>query len=145
MTKKQFNTLVQKHSPKTKKASTCAKAFAIGGAICVIGQGLFELFGHLGFDRDKSGAMASMTLIAAAALMTGAGLYDKLAKHGGAGTLVPITGFANAVVAPALEFKTEGFIYGVGAKMFSIAGPVLVYGIAASGVYGVVHWLLKMQ
>jgi len=141
LTNKAYGALVKKHSPKTRKFSTCTKAFLIGGAICTIGQGLLNLYTHIGFDKEKSGALTSVTLIAAAAILTGLRLYEKLAKHGGAGTLVPITGFANAVVSPALEFKSEGFIYGVGAKMFAIAGPVLLYGIAASALYGFLYYL----
>jgi len=141
ITNKEYGEIAQKHSPKTKVALTSAKAFLIGGAICAIGQGFINFYTHLGFNKTDSGALTSMTLIFIAAILTGLKLYDKLAKHAGAGTIVPITGFANAVVAPALEFKTEGYIMGVGAKMFTIAGPVLVYGIAASALYGIIYYL----
>ena len=113
-------------------------AFFVGGGICTIGQGLTALYKGMGLDRDQTGTAVSVTLIAAAALLTGLGWFDLLAKRAGAGTLVPITGFANAMVAPALEFKSEGLVMGVGAKMFVIAGPVLVFGISASVLYGVI-------
>jgi len=142
ITNKEYGELAKKHSPNTKKAFTLTKAFLIGGAICTIGQGFFNLYTYLGMSQATSSALTSMTLIFIAAVLTGLKLYDKLAKHGGAGTLVPITGFANAVVAPALEFKTEGYILGVGAKMFTIAGPVIVYGIAASALYGILLYVL---
>jgi stage V sporulation protein AC len=141
ITKKEYGELVKKNSPNTKSSVNCTKAFLIGGAICTVGQGFLNLYAHLGFGRREAGALTSMTLIFIAAIMTGLRLYEKLAKHGGAGTLVPITGFANAVVAPALEHKSEGWVHGIGTKMFSIAGPVLVYGIAASALYGVLYFL----
>ena len=143
ITKKEYAELAKKRSPNTNKAVTMTKAFLIGGAICTVGQFFLNLYTNLGFDKNTSGALTSISLIFIAAVMTGLKLYDKLAKHGGAGTLVPITGFANAVVAPALEFKTEGYILGVGAKMFVLAGPVLVYGIAASALYGVILYLFR--
>ena len=114
--------------------------FGVGGAICALGQGLRELFQSLGLDQDQAGTAVSVTLIALAALLTGLGQFDKLAKRAGAGTLVPITGFANAMVSPALEFKSEGLITGAAAKLFVVAGPVLVYGISASVVYGLILW-----
>lgn len=122
----------------------CWNAFWIGGAICTLGQFLVNRYSTLGLEKDLAGTAASMTLVVLSALMTGLSLYDDLAKIAGAGTLVPITGFANAIAAPAVEFKTEGFVLGVGAKMFTIAGPVLVYGISASVVYGWIYWLWKM-
>ena len=137
ITKKEYGELAKKHSPGTRLPITLTKAFLFGGTICAIGQGFLNLYTHLGMDKTTAGAVTSITLIVIAAILTGLKLYDKLAKHGGAGTLVPITGFANAVVAPALEFKTEGYIFGIGAKMFVLAGPVIVYGIAASALYGV--------
>jgi stage V sporulation protein AC len=143
ITDKEYAELTKKHSPKTKLGFTLTKAFLIGGAICAIGQGFLNAYTNLGFGKIEAGALTSMTLIFISAVLTGFKVYDKIAKHGGAGTLVPITGFANAVVAPALEFKSEGFILGVGAKMFTIAGPVIVYGIAASAVYGVVYYLVQ--
>ena len=118
-------------------------AFLVGGGICTIGQGLTQLFQQYGLDQDQAGTATSVTLILAAALLTGLGLFDKLAKRAGAGTLVPITGFANAMVSPALEFKSEGLITGTAAKLFTVAGPVLVFGISASVIYGLILCLLK--
>jgi len=116
-------------------------AFVVGGLICTLGQVLVNCYSTLGLDKDAAGSAASMTLVALSALLTGLSLYDNLAKHAGAGTLVPITGFANAIAAPAIEFKTEGMILGTAAKMFTIAGPVIVYGLAASVVYGFIYWI----
>ena len=119
-----------------------AWAFGVGGAICVLGQALLNWYQNLGLDRDQAGTAVSVTLVFAAAVLTGLGWFDKLAKRAGAGTLVPITGFANAVVSAAIEFKAEGRVPGTGAKMFLIAGPVIVYGTLAAVVYGAVLWLL---
>lgn len=143
ITNKEYGEITKKRSPNTRVALTFTKAFLIGGTICAIGQGFMNLYTYWGFNKTNSGALTSMTLIFTAAILTGLKLYDKIAKHGGAGTLVPITGFANAVVAPALEYKTEGYVLGVGAKMFTIAGPVLVYGIAASALYGILYYLFR--
>lgn len=111
-------------------------AFCVGGGICTVGQALLGLYQSWGLDKDTAGTAVSVTLIAAAALLTGLGWFDQLAKRAGAGTLVPITGFANAMVSPALEFKQEGYVTGVSAKLFTVAGPVLVFGISASVIYG---------
>ena len=121
-----------------------AKAFLVGGLICLLGQCCITLYTSLGLPKEEAGTAASMSLVALSALLTGLSLYDDLAKAAGAGTLVPITGFANAISAPAVEFKTEGFILGVGAKMFTIAGPVIVYGLSASVVYGLIYWLCTL-
>ena len=118
-------------------------AFFVGGGICTIGQGLTALYKGMGLDRDQTGTAVSVTLIAAAALFTGLGWFDLLAKRAGAGTLVPITGFANAMVSPALEFKSEGYVTGMSAKMFSVAGPVLVFGISASVVLGLIIYFIQ--
>ena len=141
MTEKQYGKLVQEASPKSPIWKNCLNAFWIGGLICVLGQLLMGFYGGLGLDKTDAGTAVSMTLVALSALFTGLSLYDDLAKVAGAGTLVPITGFANSVAAPAVEFKTEGFVLGVAAKMFTIAGPVIVYGLCASVLYGVVYWL----
>jgi len=143
ITNKDYAELTKKRSPNTKLPVTLTKAFLIGGLICTIGQGFHDLYENLGFDKLDAGALTSMTLIFLAAMLTGFKLYDKIARHGGAGTLVPITGFANAVVAPSLEFKTEGYILGIGAKMFTIAGPVILYGVTASVIYGIILYLLR--
>ena len=141
MTERQYGQLVQEMSPKSPMGKDCLNAFWIGGLICTIGQLFLNLYTSLGLEKQDAGTLASMSLVALSALLTGLSLYDDLAKHAGAGTLVPITGFANAITAPAVEFKTEGFVLGVGAKMFTIAGPVIVYGISASVVYGLGYWL----
>ena len=136
MTEKQYGALVARMAPKSPMWRDCLNAFWIGGLICVVGQIFTNCYGAWGLEKQDAGTAASMTLVALSALLTGLSVYDDIAKHAGAGTLVPITGFANAIAAPAVEFKTEGFVLGVGAKMFTIAGPVIVYGLAASVVYG---------
>ena len=128
----------QKAAPNSKLWRNMLVAFLIGGLICTIGQGIMSWMQSLGLSREDGGAVTSISLIFLSALLTGLNCYDNIAKHAGAGTLVPITGFANAVVSPALEFKCEGLVMGVGAKMFVIAGPVLAYGISASVLYGVI-------
>ncbi len=144
MTEKQYAELVKELSPKSPMWKDCVKAFCIGGAICALGQVFMNIYGNMGLDQQEAGTMASITLVALSALMTGLSLYDNIAKHAGAGTLVPITGFANSIAAPAVEFKTEGFILGGGAKMFTIAGPVIVYGVSASVVYGFIYWITTL-
>ena len=118
-------------------------AFCVGGGICTIGQGLTALYKGMGLDRDQTGTAVSVTLIAAAALLTGLGWFDLLAKQAGAGTLVPITGFANAVASPAIDFRAEGVVTGTAVKMFTVAGPVIVFGTAASAVYGLLLWAMQ--
>lgn len=145
MTEREYGKLVDELSPDSPMGKDCVIAFVVGGLICTLGQVFMKLYGVLGLDKDNAGTAASMTLVALSALLTGLSLYDNIAKYAGAGTLVPITGFANAVAAPAVEFKTEGFILGVGAKMFTIAGPVIVYGVAASVIYGFIYWLWGMM
>lgn len=129
--------------PKTKCLRNLSGAFLIGGTICTIGQFVLNFYLDAGLSTPNAFAACSMTLIAFSAVLTGFGVYDKIAKFGGGGTLVPITGFANAVVSPAMEFKSEGFVLGLGVKIFTIAGPVIVYGVLASVVYGFVLWILK--
>ena len=141
MTEKQYGALVARMAPKSPMWRDCLNAFWIGGLICVVGQIFTNCYGAWGLEKQDAGTAASMTLVALSALLTGLSVYDDIAKHAGAGTLVPITAFANAIAAPAVEFKTEGFVLGVGAKMFTIAGPVIVYGLAASVVYGFIYWL----
>lgn len=140
----EYNKIVTKNSPKSKLFVNCIKAFLIGGAICTIGQGFTDLYAMLGAAEKDSKTLCSVTLIFIGILLTAIGVYDKIAKHGGAGTLVPITGFANAVSSPAIEFKSEGYIAGLGAKLFIIAGPVIVYGVSASIIYGFVLWILSL-
>ena len=122
----------------------CFNAFWIGGLICALGQLLQNGFLALGMEKTDASTAVSMTLVALSAVLTGLSLYDDIAKHAGAGTLVPITGFANSIAAPAIEFRTEGFVLGVGAKMFTIAGPVIVYGVSASVVYGFIYWITTL-
>ena len=144
MTEREYGKLVQEMSPNSPIWKDCIHAFWIGGLICTLGQVFANWYGSLGLSETDAGTAGSMTLVCLSALLTGLSLYDNIAKHAGAGTLVPITGFANAVAAPAVEFKTEGFVLGVGAKMFTIAGPVIVYGVSASVIYGFVYWLYQM-
>lgn len=144
MTEKEYQKLVDEISPNSPIGKDCLAAFTIGGLICAIGQFFINYYTQIGLDRDAAGTAASMSLVLLSAILTGLSLYDNIAKFAGAGTLVPITGFANAVVAPAIEFKTEGFILGMGAKMFTIAGPVIVYGVAASVVYGLIYWITTL-
>ena len=144
MTEKEYGKLISSMAPKSPIVKDCFNAFWIGGLICCIGQLILNGYTALGLDKTDAGTATSMSLVVLSALLTGLSLYDNIAKYGGAGTLVPITGFANAIAAPAVEFKTEGFILGVGAKMFTIAGPVIVYGTAASVIYGVVYWVTTL-
>lgn len=142
MSKKEYDKIVKQASPPTKSYKTIPSAFVIGGLICVLGECLLNLWQYLDFSEKNAGILTSICLVFLSALLTGLGLYPKIAKLGGAGTLVPITGFANSVVSPAIEFKTEGYILGLGAKIFIIAGPVILYGIVASVIYGVIYWVL---
>lgn len=144
MTEKQYARIVKEMSPKSPVGKDCLFAFLIGGAICALGQCFQNWYASVGMDKQDAAAFTSMTLVALSALLTGLSIYDDIAKYAGAGTLVPITGFANAICAPAVEFKTEGFILGVGARMFTIAGPVIVYGLSASVLYGLVYWLVTV-
>ena len=145
MTEKEYAALVKDLMPKSPIWKDCLNAFWIGGLICALGQGILNGYLALGMGKEEAGTAMSMTLVTLSAILTGFSLYDNIAKHAGAGTLVPITGFANAVAAPAVEFKTEGFVLGVGAKMFTIAGPVIVYGVSASVVYGLIYWLCTLM
>ena len=144
VTAKEYEKLNQKASKNTKSYITIPKAFLIGGIICMIGQGFIDLYKSLGLTELVSSTLASVTLVFLAALLTGLNLYNKIAKHGGAGTLVPITGFSNAVTCSAMEFKSEGLILGLGAKIFTIAGPVIVYGLIASAIYGIILCIVRL-
>lgn len=138
MTNQQYAEYVKRKSPPSPLWGDLLRAFLVGGAICVLGQVITWLWTQAGLDEGDASTACSMSLVFLGALFTGLGVYDDAAKVGGAGTLVPITGFANAVVSPALEFKSEGFITGTAAKMFIIAGPVIVFGLSASIVYGLI-------
>ena len=144
ITSMQYGELVKSHSPNSKTLADTFHAFWIGGLICVLGQLILNGWGMMGLDDKLAATATSMTMIFLGALLTGVGIYDRIAKVAGAGTIVPITGFANSVVSPAMEFKTEGLIMGMGAKIFTIAGPVLVYGLSASVVYGLIYWLITL-
>lgn len=141
LSKAQYSEMYKEASKGTKCWVTIPKAFLFGGLICVIGQSLMDMYLYLGLSKDNASMSVSITLIFLSALLTGLGWYDRIAKHAGAGTLVPITGFANSVAAPALEFKTEGYILGLGAKIFIISGPVILYGTLASVLYGLIYYL----
>ncbi len=138
-----YKRLADRLAPRSNTPVNCGKAFAVGGSICVLGQALKHLYLSLGTGEDPAALLCSVSLIFLSALLTGLGLYDNVAKHGGAGTLVPITGFANAVAAPAIEFKTEGWVTGMAVKMFTIAGPVIVYGTLSAVLYGVIYWAFR--
>ncbi|GHU79751.1 stage V sporulation protein AC [Clostridia bacterium] len=144
LTNNQYSEMVKKASPGSKSALTIPMAFLFGGAICALGEGLINLYMYWGMERDLAFAGCSITLVFLSALLTGLNVYDNIAKIAGAGALVPITGFANAVASPALEFKAEGYVLGLGAKLFAIAGPVIVYGVSAGIVYGVVAFLFGL-
>lgn len=143
VSKQQYSEMVKKASPNSKSFKDIPKAFLIGGAICCLGQALNDLLKNGGLDEKSAATWTSVILVLLSAVLTGLGYYEKIAKHGGAGTLVPITGFANAVVSPALEFKSEGFVLGLGAKIFIIAGPVILYGTAASVLYGLIYYFMN--
>ena len=138
MTNQDYDKLLKERAKPSPMGKNILWAFLVGGAICTAGQGLTTLYQGWGLDKEQAGAATSITLILAAAILTGLGVFDKLAKFAGAGTLVPITGFANAMVSPALEFKSEGFVTGTAVKLFTVAGPVLVFGISASVIYGLI-------
>lgn len=140
----QYGELVKEYSPNSHTLVDMLNAFWTGGLICVLGQLILNGWSLTGLDETQAGTAASMTLVFLGALLTGIGIYDRMAKVAGAGTIVPITGFANSVVSPAMEFKTEGFVMGMSAKIFTIAGPVLVYGLSASVIYGVIYWLMTL-
>ena len=144
LSNQEYSRLVQAHVKASPLWKDLTWAFGVWGAICALGQALRNFYQRLGLDLDQAGTAVSITLVFIAALLTGLGLFDNLAKRAGAGTLVPITGFANAMVSPALEFRSEGLITGVGAKLFTIAGPVLVYGISASVIYGLILYLMTL-
>lgn len=128
--------------PKTNLMIGCARAFLVGGTICVFGQLIMDAFQRMGMDLQTAGTWTSISLIFLGAFITGIGLYDNLGRYAGAGSIIPITGFANGVVSSAIEFKKEGFILGLGAKMFTIAGPVIVYGLLSSAIVGLIYWLI---
>ena len=139
-----YGEMVKKASPPSPVVKDCLLAFLFGGGVCTLAQALFNLYSTLGFPETDAKTTVSVTLIFLSACLTASGRYDDVAKHAGAGMLVPITGFANAVTSPAMEFKAEGFVTGMGAKMFTVAGPVIVYGVSASVVYGLIYWITTL-
>lgn len=141
---KEYSKMAEKASPNSPKIKNCIKAFLFGGGICTFGQFLNTIFERMGFSEDYVKAMTPSVLIIITAILTGIGVFDKIAKHAGAGTIVPITGFANSVVSPAMEFKSEGVIMGTGANIFKIAGPVIAYGIFAGVIYGLIAYIFKL-
>lgn len=143
MDKKQYKEYAEKKSPKSPIIKNCTFAFLVGGLICVIGQAFNDMYKAFGLSKELSGTATSITLIFIGALLTGLNVYPKLAKYAGAGTIVPITGFSNAVSSSALESKTEGYVLGVGAKVFTIAGPVILYGTVASMVAGFIYFIIE--
>ncbi|MDY4670188.1 MAG: stage V sporulation protein AC [Oliverpabstia sp.] len=140
--KKQYEEYVKEITPTHNLWWNMGKAFLIGGAICVLGQGILNWFSSMGLDEKTAGTWCSISLVFLSALLTGMGLYSRLAKWGGAGTLVPITGFANSVAAPAVEYQKEGQVFGIGCKIFTIAGPVILYGTFASWILGILYYVI---
>ncbi len=139
----EYNEYVKQVTPTRNLAWAMCRAFLVGGAICIVGQVILNIAQNMGMDKDTSGSWCSLSLIFLSILLTGLNIYPTFAKWGGAGALVPITGFANSVAAPAIEFKKEGQVFGIGAKIFTIAGPVILYGIFSSWVLGVGYWIGK--
>ena len=144
MDKNEYSKIVSRHSPKSNTRKNCLFAFLIGGGICAGGEGLVSLYRSFGLDALHAKSLCSVTLIFSGVLLTALHIYDRVARHAGAGTLVPITGFANSMASPAIEFKSEGFISGLGAKMFAISGPVIVYGTAAAVLYAAGYYLFRL-
>lgn len=140
----EYNEYVKSVTPENKLIWQMAKAFFVGGVICIIGQGILNYCQNRGIDKETSGSICSLLLILLSVLLTGLNVYPSIASFGGAGALVPITGFANSVAAPAIEYKKEGQVFGIGAKIFTIAGPVILYGIFTSWILGLAYWALKM-
>lgn len=145
MDKKRYKKFAQAHAPKSPTIKNCLKAFLFGGSICAIAEGFTNIYvNFMGLERESAGTLTSVTLILIAVILTAVGIFDKIAKHAGAGTLVPITGFANSVVSPAIDSKAEGYVLGVGAKIFTVAGPVLLYGTLAGAIYGVIYYICSL-
>ena len=143
VTKKEYSEIVKKHSGKSPVFKDTVRAFLCGGAICTLGQGLRNLYLSFDLGEDLAGSATSITLIFIASLLTMLGIFDKIGKFAGAGTLIPITGFSNAVTSPAMEFRTEGLVFGTAAKMFDVAGPVIVFGTASSAIAGIIYYFIR--
>lgn len=145
ISKQTYARFADAHAPRSPIVKDCLWAFFVGGAICTLGQILHDIFQKLcSFSEETAATLTSVSLILGAVILTALGIFDNLAKHAGAGTLVPITGFANAVVSPAIDSRSEGFVLGVGAKIFTVAGPVLLYGTLAGFIYGILYWIFEM-
>ena len=142
--KNKYKQMAKEAAPKSEIFKNCLKAFLVGGIICDIGQLIMNIIENFGYPKEQVANIVPIIMVFLGALLTGTGIYSKLASFGGAGTVVPITGFSNAVVAPAIEFKKEGYIFGVAAKMFTIAGPVLVYGIGTSVIIGILYYIIGL-
>ena len=142
--KAKYNEYIKKHAKKSDTLLCCVKAFFSGGAICCLGQLFFDLYAAAGIEEDVCAALSSCSLMLITAVLTGIGVFDLIGKHTGAGTLVPVTGFANSMISQAIDAKSEGFILGVGAKLFTVAGPVVVYGTFAGVIYGVIKYIIKI-
>lgn len=144
MSRAEYSRMVDALAPKSKIRKNCIAAFFVGGLICLLGQVFLSIYEAADMSKENASTAASITLVLLSAILSGFAVYDDIAKFAGAGTLVPITGFANAIVSPAVEYKTEGMILGTAAKMFTIAGPVIVYGVSASAVYGLIYWITTL-
>ncbi|HHV29184.1 stage V sporulation protein AC [Acetivibrio mesophilus] len=143
MTNKEYQSYVEKKTPNSKTGRNVLRAFLVGGLICVVGQFITNILKMMGYGQEQVSSVVTLIMIFLGALLTGLNIYDDLGRFAGAGSIVPITGFANSIVSPAMEFKSEGYVLGVGARMFVIAGPVLVYGISTSIVAGIIYFLLR--
>ncbi|NLK21578.1 MAG: stage V sporulation protein AC [Epulopiscium sp.] len=141
--KKEYAQMVEKISPKSNLLRDCARAFWVGGVICTIGQLINNIIKSFGYNKDEASMLTTIVLVFLGILLTGLNIYSSLGKYAGAGSIVPITGFANSMVSPAIEYKKEGYVFGVGSRMFTIAGPVIVYGLTASVVVGIIHYFMK--
>ena len=144
MSRAEYSRMVDALAPKSKTGRNCLGAFLVGGLICALGQGFLNVYEWLELSKDSAATATSISLVLLSAILSGLAVYDDIAKFAGAGTLVPITGFANAIVSPAVEYKTEGMILGTAGKMFTIAGPVIVYGVSASVIYGLIYWITTL-
>lgn len=140
----EYKKIVERHSPKSKVLKNSAKAFFFGGLICLLGELLAEAYIYFGLSEKTAYMLVTVTLIFISALLTGLGVFDKIARHAGAGTLVPVTGFANAVVSPAIDTKSEGLILGVGAKIFTVAGPVILFAVLSGTLYGIIYYIVSI-
>lgn len=142
--KEKYNAYVENMTPKDNRILNCLKAFLVGGVICLIGEGFTQMYLYFGNDKELAGLYTTMSLIILSIILTGLNIYQKLGQFGGAGSIVPITGFANSVVSPAIEFQAEGQVFGIGCKIFTIAGPVILYGIFSSWILGILYWISTM-